>query len=79
MIHRIESYSNLEIEIEIENKLFRLINLFSFVFVEIEKMSSTKKMSIFVLQPNSIHSSWQSEKLTGVFQVSVTIDDIIDS
>lgn len=33
-------------------------------------------MSIFVLRPNESHSSWQSEKLSGVFQVSSVFDRI---
>ena len=33
-------------------------------------MSSTKKMSIFVLQPHGLHAQWQGEKLNSVFQVS---------
>jgi len=36
----------------------------------LNKMSTTKKMSIFVLQPNTLHSQWQGEKLNSVFQVS---------
>ena len=34
------------------------------------KMSTVKKMSIFVLQPNTLHAQWQGEKLNSVFQVS---------
>jgi hypothetical protein len=33
------------------------------------QMSTTKKMSIFVLQPNTLHVQWQGEKLNSVFQV----------
>jgi hypothetical protein len=33
-------------------------------------MSTAKKMmSIFVLQPNTLHAQWQGEKLNSVFQV----------
>ncbi|CAF0835593.1 unnamed protein product [Rotaria sordida] len=32
-------------------------------------MSTTKKMSIFVLQPNALHAQWQGEKLNSVFQL----------
>ena len=32
-------------------------------------MSSNKKMSIFVLQPNTSHAQWQGEKLNSVYQV----------
>jgi hypothetical protein len=38
--------------------------------IDSNKMSITKKMSIFVLQPNTIHAQWQGEKLNSVFQVS---------
>ena len=37
---------------------------------ETVKMTTTKKMSIFVLQPNGSHSQWQGEKLNNVYQVS---------
>ncbi|CAF3561629.1 unnamed protein product [Adineta steineri] len=32
-------------------------------------MNTTKKMSIFVLQPNALHAQWQGEKLNSVFQL----------
>ncbi|CAF0884296.1 unnamed protein product [Adineta ricciae] len=32
-------------------------------------MTTTKKMSIFVLQPNGSHSQWQGEKLNNVYQL----------
>jgi hypothetical protein len=38
--------------------------------METTKMSATKKMPIFVLQPNALHAQWQGEKLNSVFQVS---------
>ncbi|CAF2068579.1 unnamed protein product [Rotaria magnacalcarata] len=40
-----------------------------FKFSKIDTMSTTKKMPIFVLQPNSIHAQWQGEKLNSVFQL----------
>ncbi|CAF2488570.1 unnamed protein product [Rotaria sp. Silwood2] len=36
---------------------------------ETSKMNATKKMSIFVLQPNALHAQWQGEKLNSVFQL----------
>jgi hypothetical protein len=33
-------------------------------------MSTTKKMSIFVLQAHALHAQWQADKLNSVFQVS---------
>ena len=39
-------------------------------------MTSTKKMSIFVLQPHALHTSWQVEKLNSVFQVSESMSQI---
>lgn len=45
------------------------------IFDSKTKMSSTKKMSIFVLQPHGLHSQWQGEKLNSVFQVSFPSDD----
>jgi RsiW-degrading membrane proteinase PrsW (M82 family) len=40
------------------------------------KMSTTKKMSIFVLQPNALHAQWQGDKLNSVFQVSYRLSEI---
>lgn len=41
---------------------------------ETVKMTTTKKMSIFVLQPNGSHSQWQGEKLNNVYQVSWSVN-----